>query len=88
VQRVLILFIKLFEKNVLSKTLGSKRKDTGIMEERRNLIMGTFMVTSSTRNYLLNRNKNPLIKGTLIMNREIRNMHKTFELKTRRKWNT
>lgn len=58
------------------------------MEERRNLIMGTFMVTSSTRNYLLNRNKNPLIKGTLIMNREIRNMHKTFELKTRRKWNT
>jgi hypothetical protein len=47
VQTALLLFIKVFEKKVLRKTLGSKRKDIGIMVDRRNVIMGCFMVTSS-----------------------------------------
>jgi len=45
-QRALFVFTKLFEKNVLRKTLGSKRKDVAMMEDRRNVIMGCFMVTS------------------------------------------
>jgi len=47
VETALFLFIKVLEKNVLRKTLGSKRLDTCIMEDRRNVIMGCFMVTSS-----------------------------------------
>ena len=46
VQRALFVFTKVFEKNVLRKTLGSKRKDIAMMEDTRNVIMGCFMVTS------------------------------------------
>jgi hypothetical protein len=34
-----------FEKNVLRKTLGSKRKDTGTMKGRGNVIMRCFMLS-------------------------------------------
>jgi len=44
VQTVLFLFIKVCEKNVLRKTLGSKRKDRGIMGNRGNVIMRCFML--------------------------------------------